>query len=307
MPRPMIMILLILVFIVPAIFSGILANKFSAFEKNQTAAMTKLQDELAAMQAKLNELSETKAETTPDAETVPDHSEEIGQLQEKIAALESALNSLNSKTDAAIHTADFNYLAIGNSITLHETCDYWWNEIGMAASTQDKDYVHRVISALEAKYGEVESAAYNFATWEVQAHDRAQTLSLLDPYLYEQLDLVSIQLSENAQDLTTFEKDFEELIRYVQEKAPKAQIIVVGDFWDANKKTVLKRTAANATGVTFVSLNDIVGDPEYQSAMGAIVYDPEGGEHEVDHEGVAGHPGDKGMEYIANAILGAMN
>ena len=90
MPRPMIIILLILVFIVPAIFSGILANKFSTFEKNQIAAMTKLQDELAAMQAKLNELSEAKAETTPDAETVPDHSEEIGQLQEKIAALESA-------------------------------------------------------------------------------------------------------------------------------------------------------------------------------------------------------------------------
>lgn len=47
-------------------------------------------------------------------------------------------------------------------------------------------------------------------------HDRREILFLLDGLLSEELDLVMIQLSENAADLSTFESDFEELIRYVQ-------------------------------------------------------------------------------------------
>ena len=303
MSKPLLAVILVLIFVVPAVFSGILGYKLNAFEKSQSASMQQLQEEINALKEALNKSPDTPQDATQD---VPDNSDAINQLQEELDALKNAINSLNTKTDAAIPTADFNYLAIGNSITLHGTCDYWWNEIGMAASSQDKDYVHLVTAALDAKYGEVEANAYNFFTWEVQAADRAETLTLLDPYLYEQLNLVTIQLSENVQDLTTYEKDYEELISYVQSKAPKAQIIVVGDFWDAGDKTILKKVAANATGATFVSLNDIIGDPEYQSAMGAIVYDPEGGEHVVDHEGVAGHPGDKGMEYIAQGILDAM-
>ena len=71
-------------------------------------------------------------------------------------------------------------------------------------------------------------------------HDRGETLSLLDGLLSEELDLVTIQLSENASDLSTFESDFEELIRYVQKGAPVAQILVIGDFWDKEQKDEMK-------------------------------------------------------------------
>lgn len=39
---------------------------------------------------------------------------------------------------------------------------------------------------------------------------------LLNGLSSEELDLITIQLSENALDLSTFELDFEELIRYVK-------------------------------------------------------------------------------------------
>lgn len=43
----------------------------------------------------------------------------------------------------------------------------------MATTTEEKDYVHLVASALDAKF-----IAYNFATWETMGHDRGETLSL---------------------------------------------------------------------------------------------------------------------------------
>ncbi len=107
----------------------------------------------------------------------------------------------------------FNYLAIGNSITSHSLADYWWNDgVGMAASSEDKDYVHQVKEWLDAICTEsVAVYAYNFWNWEIQTSDRAETLQLLDGYLSDKLDLVTIQLSENVYDTSTFEQDCEEL------------------------------------------------------------------------------------------------
>lgn len=168
----------------------------------------------------------------------------------------------------------------------------------MAATSAENDYVHIVTSALDAK-----SYAYNFAIWELMGHDRGETLSILDGLMSEWLDLVTIQLSENASDLSTFESDFEELIRYVQKGAPDAQILVIGDFWDKGQKDEMKHKACEETGVEFISLDEIKGLEEYQCGMNTIVYDSDGSPHTVDHVGVADHPGDPGMKWIADMII----
>ena len=168
----------------------------------------------------------------------------------------------------------------------------------MAATTAENDYVHLVASALDAKF-----YAYNFPTWELMGHDRGEILSLLDGLLSEELDLVTIQLSENATDLSTFESDFEELIRYVQKGAPDAQIFVIGDFWNTEQKDEMKQQACEATGVEFISLDEIKGLEKYQCGMDTTVYDSDGGSHTVEHAGVADHPGDEGMKWIADKII----
>ena len=53
----------------------------------------------------------------------------------------------------------------------------------------------------------------------------------------------------------------------------------------------------------FADLSAIKGNVEYQCGLGTIVYDNQGNQHIVQHEGVAGHPGDKGMKYIADRII----
>lgn len=224
--------------------------------------------------------------------------------QDRISSLEgkvSLLQAESNKSTVNWNPDDYNYLAIGNSITIHPLNEYWWNECGMAATTEEKDYVHQVASNLNANY-----YAYNFATWELMGHDRGETLSLLDGLLSEDLDLVTIQLSENASDLSTFETDFEELIRYVQEEAPDAQLLVIGDFWDKDQKDEMKQQACEEAGVKFISLDEIKGIEQYQCGMDTTVYDSEGNPHTVEHSGVARHPGDAGMKRIADQIVEAV-
>lgn len=221
--------------------------------------------------------------------------------QDRIASLEGKVNLLQAESNKSAvdwDSDDYNYLAIGNSITIHPLNEYWWNECGMAATTVENDYVHLVASALDAKF-----YAYNFATWELMGHDRGETLSLLDGLLSEELDLVTIQLSENASDLSTFESDFEELIRYVQKGAPDVQILVIGDFWDKEQKDEMKQKASEETRVEFISLDEIKGLEEYQCGMDTTVYDSEGNPHTVEHDGVADHPGNAGMKWIADRII----
>jgi hypothetical protein len=202
----------------------------------------------------------------------------------------------------------YNYLAIGNSITYHDAMSYWWNQgVGMAASTQEKDYVH-VLSGLlkDGMDKEVVSANMNFYDWEAQSYDRSETLSTLDSYLSTNLDLVTIQLGENSNDTSTLEKDYEDLINYVKAKAPNAEAAVIGEFWKDEEKDADKKQACEVTGVTFVDLSSMWDDKAYEAGMGTTVYGSDGEAHTIEHDGVASHPGDKGMQKIAELTYEAV-
>ena len=97
------------------------------------------------------------------------------------------------------------------------------------------------------------------------------------------------------------------LINYIKEKSPNARIIVIGDFGLVSNREEYKKNAVERTGVEYVSLEGIAGNPEYFCGMGAIVYDKDGVEHVVEHSGVARHPSDKGMEAIAERIIEVLN
>ena len=237
---------------------------------------------------------------------------ELKAKDEQISALQAELDAVKAQLDTA-PTPDsspdddtFRYLALGNSLTWHRLCDYWWNECGMAASRAENDFVHVVAKGLEERYDKVECKAYNFSVWEITAHDRIQTVQVIDAMLTEDLDLITLQLSENVTDMTTFAKDFEELVKYIKAKCPRTQLVIVDEFWDPTKANI-KKGIAEKQGVAFADLSAIRGKKEYQSAMGATVYDEQGNAHVVDHVGVSGHPGDKGMKYIGEAILDVLS
>ena len=239
--------------------------------------------------------------------------EENARLAEVAGGEETAriLQELDSRvtrleTAAEYAAADYAYLAVGNSITMHPVNEVWPQAAGMAASSKEKDFVHLVASALSQTEGKVALEAVYFYEWETGAPNRAAKLTMLEPYLDPRLRLITLQLGENVTDQTTFEADFAELIRFLREKAPEARILVIDNFFPDPEMTEMKKAAAAAVGVPFVSLAALQGDPSLEAGTGAPVYDEAGNSHAISHPDVARHPGDEGMRRIAEAVLEAV-
>ena len=93
------------------------------------------------------------------------------------------------------------------------------------------------------------------------------------------------------------------MIQHIKEEAPFAQIITVGDFWADDTKDAVKKSVAEEAGVTYVDLSEIQDNPNYEAGMGTIVEGDDGKEHKIEHSGVAKHPGDTGMKWIAKKIV----
>ncbi len=230
----------------------------------------------------------------------------------RVYALDQQLHSIMEKNSGLAFSQScsdktFDYLAIGNSITIHETCDYWWNEIGMAASETDKDYYHIVSNWLGENRGAVNSAAVGFSMWETLATDRAEMVVHIEDYLCDELELITVQLGENVTNLETFHTDFKYLIQYIQENAVNAKIIMIGDFWRYANRDEIKKVVSEECGVVFLDLSEIVSNPAYQCGLGTSVVDPYGNTHIVEHAGVAAHPGDAGMQFIAEGVIGVLS
>ncbi len=227
---------------------------------------------------------------------------QIAEIQVTISNLQSKIK-LFTECDVEWNKEGYNYLAIGNSVTVHNTTSYWYNEVGMAASDEEHDYFHIVLNYLKSiKHGAM-GVPYNFSIWETLSHDRDETLQYLDHYLSPLLNLVTVQLGENAYDLTTYQEDFVALIEYIKTKAPQARVLIVDDFWSYYNRAEQKYEATNKVNAEFVSLDGIADNKDYFCGMGAVVYDSSKCAHIVNHSGVAKHPGDKGMSAIAARII----
>lgn len=199
---------------------------------------------------------------------------------------------------------DIDVLILGNSITLHPICNYWWGEWGMAASSKEKDYVHQLESMIVEDYN-VSCTIVQFASWEIQAHDRAEGLMLLNPFLDgKDYEYIIIQLGENISDITSIETDFSDLIQYIDDKQ-SAKILVLGNFWNNKVLDAVKKDTCWSNGAYFVDLSNLQLS-KYQIGLGATVLGDSEKTYIIEHEGVAQHPGDEGMKAIAKKIYETM-
>ena len=226
---------------------------------------------------------------------------QIRELGSRMEYLDGRLDQLQNYYNFQTEYRDdaYNYFAIGNSLTLITN----WGR-GICATKPDNDYYGLVNQYLQQQHGDVVAYRYNFANWETTTN-RQPRMDLLNPFLSDKLNLVTIQLGENVSDTTTYEKDLENLIVYVRQHAPKAKIVVIGDFWD-KKRNDMRREAAKNQGAAFADIGTIIGDKSYQSKEGTECELTDGSTIKVS-KAEETHPGDKGMAYIADKVIAQLN
>lgn len=193
-------------------------------------------------------------------------------------------------------------LIVGNSITRHApNADLgWYGDWGMAASEAEKDYVHLVEKGLAKRFGEISLCVAQAAEWE--SHEHAEKRSVLAKYYQPAADftadIVIVRIGENIDmsktNVPELAEDFAEMIRFFGGKRQGAQVILTGLFWWFLEHEKAVSLVAEQEGYPFVVLKDL-GIDDRMTAKGLF-----------EHEGVAGHPGDLGMEKIAQRILEAV-
>jgi hypothetical protein len=194
-------------------------------------------------------------------------------------------------------------LILGNSITLHGPAENigWTGNWGMAASAAEKDYVHLLLERIaKAANGQPQSLVRNIADFERQyaSYDVAAGLK---PALEFQADVIVLAIGENVpalksdEEKVAFQAAISRLLSKLKDRGSPT-VIVRSCFWADAAKDECLRTACDAAGGVFVDIGPL-GRDEANYARS---------ERKIEHAGVAAHPGDKGMEAIADAVWKAI-
>ena len=183
---------------------------------------------------------------------------------------------------------------VGNSITRHGIREEigWHLNCGMAASAKEKDYVHILERMILEKDPKASFCICQVADWERQYKEGASTYPLYLPAVDFEADVIVLRLVENCPasdvDEAVFTKELDSLIRYL-DKGQKAKLIITTGFWRHPLDGAL-RQYAKKHGIPCVELGDL-GEDNAMKAIGLF-----------EHQGVANHPSDLGMEMIAKRI-----
>ncbi len=201
-----------------------------------------------------------------------------------------------------ISTTQIRYLTYGNSIMKHgpNASLGWSGNWGMAASSEDKDYLHRILAALKSKYGE-NNVVHQFGTsqsnWEngVTANDAVDKdySYMIDPIRDDfrtfKPNIITLQMGENGAggiSQAQYENIMRQVVTMFKEEAPDATIVITTPFWGGNARVYGAMKVADELGVRIALLHTLNTDEN--KALGLF-----------EHYGVSIHPGDLGMENIA--------
>ncbi len=205
-------------------------------------------------------------------------------------------------------------LFLGNSITFHPPKPEigWAGNWGMAASAQDKDYVHLLLQRFAAASGGVapEARAENIAAFE-REYGTYDFGARLEEFIQFKADILVLAIGENvpslaaAADQTRFRNAVVALLaRITQDHRPA--LFVRGPFWPDPVKESVLRQICQETGGTYVDISAL-GAVEANYARSKRPFQDGGvAIHPGDRGMAAIHPGDRGMAAIAEAIWRAM-
>ncbi len=190
--------------------------------------------------------------------------------------------------------AEIKILFVGNSITLHGVKEEigWFNSWGMAASSEDNDYVHLVMKWLRDNGITASYCICQVSNWEAEYRTGHSLLGNYEKAREFDADIIVMRCIENCPwndfDADAFEPEYKKLIEYFNPNK-KAKVILTTSFWKHPGDDVIMKTGKDLC-YPCVYLGNL-GEDETMKAIGLF-----------DCSGVADHPGDKGMKIIADML-----
>ncbi len=186
-------------------------------------------------------------------------------------------------------------LFLGNSITLHGRKPEigWLGEWGMAASSPEHDYVHLLMKRIRVRDPDAAFCICQAANWERSYKNGVETYESYEQARNFRADLIVIRLVENCPqegfEPKSFCKELKAFVSYL-DKEGTAKVLVTTGFWRHPADEALL-AYARANNYPCVELGDL-GEQDEMKAIGLF-----------EHTDVANHPGDLGMQKIAERII----
>jgi hypothetical protein len=187
----------------------------------------------------------------------------------------------------------FEFVFLGNSLTQHgpNTDLGWTGNYGMAASILENDYVHKLMSLVDAQNAYIA----NMYPIEKDISQLNVVVDMVRPAIQNASTIV-IQLGDNTNvnehtELNALQASIEELARL---RKPNQLLFCISTYWRNQVKDEIIQDRCEANGGNYVFIGDIV---DYQSAEDLPYFI---------HPGVNMHPKDTQMNLIAQRIYSAM-
>lgn len=190
---------------------------------------------------------------------------------------------------------------LGNSISLHGIAENLWDhESGMAASDLEHDYVHILLNKISReKQCSIEYIVINISDFERNfeqfEYNRLEIVRQFEP------EVIIFQIGENVstEALKTkgqiFVENYLKMIEYCNGK----DTIICLPFWPVNEKLNLITEVSLRSESYMVDLSHLGSGIEPLNLAKS--------ENKYKHPGVAAHPGDYGMNSIAETIYITVN
>ena len=252
-------------------------------------------------------VNETKSSENKDEIVEPGKREEQLKLMNNVYVPGFIDISNNKKGDL------LKVLIIGNSITFHgKAKNIGWNfNRGMAASNLENDYVHKLFSKIETKSPNtnLKFRISNLATFEREPSTfNSKTINAMDSLIGFNADVIVFQLGENVglddtRKLKLFEEKYVELVKYF--KKNNAVTILTTSFFPSAMKNKISANVAISTRSHLADLSHLPLSDNQNYAKDENNYNGDRSVWKVDGIGI--HPGDVGMENIANQIFIEIN
>ncbi len=189
-------------------------------------------------------------------------------------------------------------LFAGNSLTLHppNPAVEWYGNYGMAASSEDSDYVAHVSASLEAS----SFRRLLTSSWETRFYQDSVRwyVSEIDTVAFDLMVVfVGDMLNQDTALAYDFQSHFHDFLQGLRQFHPSARLITVTKFWPNQDIDSMIITASAPFGAAVADISSLSSDTlnfAYTERPYAV-------------HAVGIHPGDRGHRHIADAILEALS